>query len=115
MRKEKPLFSIADYKGRIVKLIKGVWTHKIIKYHPEVALGLEEVKKAIADPLVVVRSMAKEESELFYIDIQDSLGKPYLLVVVDYKVPKSKEGIIVTTYRTNKIQKGEILWRRKGK
>jgi len=113
VKKEKFLFSIEDYKGRTVKLIKGIWNRKIIKYHPEVALSLEEVKKAITDPFVVVKSLAKEESELFYLEIKDSLEKPYLLVIVDYKQPGSKEGIIVTAYRTNKIQRGKVLWKRK--
>lgn len=76
--------------------------------HPEIKGILEELKGAIEDPELIKRSVYNENVMLFYRYYGHIIyeGK-YMCVVV-----RLDEGSIVTAYITDRIKKGEVVWKK---
>ena len=97
---------LLDYQNRTVELSDEVWNH-ISESHPEVSI--EDIKLALADPIEVRRSLAKENAELFYhLKTQDPKLR-YRLVVVKLL---NQDCFISTAMSTNQIKKGEVLYKK---
>jgi hypothetical protein len=71
---------------------------------------IENIEATLSSPEVVVRSNSDESVELFYEFFTDTIvGDKWLCVVV-----KNLENdfFVITAYFTDKIKKGEELWKR---
>lgn len=101
------LFEVKDVFGRTVRTTKSYW-EKIKKIkHRELHYGINEVKKTLADPDEVRRSVT-DETILIY---AKKVGK-YDILVIAVKVLNG-EGFVVTVYQTKEYkQKGEVVWQK---
>lgn len=98
-------FEINALNGIKVRTIKAYW-EKIVKLkHPSMRSEEEKVKLTLTEPDEIRRSK-KDKSILLYYRSFESF---YICVVV--KVTDGA-GFIVTTYKTEKIKEGEIIWQR---
>ena len=79
--------------------------------HPEMSGQIDRIRETLLDPDVIVRSQTDPEVELFYRHYDTTpVTEKYLCVVVKVS---TEDIFIITAYFTDKIKKGEILWRRK--
>jgi len=79
--------------------------------HPEMSGQIDKIQETLLNPDIIVRSRTDPDVELFYrhYDITPVTEK-YLCVVVKVL---SDDVFIITAYFTDKIKRGEILWKRK--
>ncbi len=83
-------------------LYDEVWGH-IRKYHPEIK-DLKAIETIIKNPDVIVRSSWDKNSNLYY----KTIGHLFRVVVV-----QTEEKRVKTTLTTDKVKKGEILWKKR--
>jgi hypothetical protein len=96
-----------DYQGRNIRLTAERQSH-ILSVHPEMAEWVGKIGDVLLQPEWVVQSRADPEAELFYVwQAQTRVGEKYLCVVV---VVKEDDAFVLTSYLTNAIKKGQILW-----
>lgn len=100
---------LKDYKGTSIRLTDERLKH--ILEHPEMR-GLETaIKETLLEPESVVQSISDEEANLYYrFYVGTCVGGKHLCVVV--KVFE-EDAFILTAYLTDKVKKGDILWKRK--
>lgn len=79
--------------------------------HPEMSGQLKKIQETLSKPDIIVRSRTDPDTELFYrhYDITP-VTKKYLCVVVKVLVENM---FIITTYFTDTIKKGDVLWEKK--
>jgi len=100
--------NLTDYAGNIIRLTDERLAH--IKEHPEMTLHTEKINETITDPEIVVRSKSDEEARLYYRHYEGlSIGNKYLCIVVKFK---DKDAFVITTYFTDSIKKGEVIWKK---
>lgn len=85
-------------------LLPDVWKH-IIEAHPEIEKYLKEIGNTLAKPFVVYRSRRFTNRHLYYKCLGNKL---FFTVVVDMA-----KGIVKTSYITDRIKEGEIIWQEK--
>ena len=96
-----------DYRGRKVRLTDERRQH-LLKNHPEMKVWIDKIGIVLAQPEHVVQSRADPEAELFYVwQEQTRVGPKYLCVVV---VAKADDVFVLTSYLTDVIKKGKVLW-----
>ena len=96
-----------DYWGRKIRLT-AERQHHILNTHPEMAEWLSKIGDALMQPEWVVQSRSDLEVELFYVwQTQTRVGAKYVCVVV---VVKKDDAFVLTSYLTDTIKKGKILW-----
>jgi hypothetical protein len=101
--------SITDYRGVLIRITAERKTH--ILEHPELS-GMEPaIEETIKKPEQVVRSQSDDKALLYYrLYRKTPVGEKYLCAVV-------KEGpmdsFLLTAYLTDRIKKGEMIWKRK--
>ncbi|RLF12951.1 MAG: hypothetical protein DRJ69_00185 [Thermoprotei archaeon] len=101
------LFEVYSYDGRRVRLTRTQWLH-IAVFHPEVAGEEDKIKRAVKDPDVVLAG-ATEDTRVYYRFYRDTPVSPkYLAVVVKIL---DEEGFIITSYFTERVRRGRIIWR----
>lgn len=102
---QEVLFEVTDVFGRRIRTTKSYWDKiKSIK-HRELKYGVTEVKKVLAQPDEVRRSVTDRTIFLY----ARKVGK-YAILIVAVKTLNG-EGFIVTSYQTKTYrQKGELLW-----
>jgi len=101
--------TIEDYSGREIRLTEERWRH--IQEHPEMSDMRSAVGETLRAPEVVVQSLSDFEVRLYYRYYPNTVvsGK-YLCAVV--KAPAG-DAFLVTAYLTDRVKKGDVLWRRK--
>jgi hypothetical protein len=93
--------------GKVVGLSSDRWKH--VLSHPEMKNQRARVKETLIDPDEVRASIQSNDILLFYkLYPKTPVTTKYMIVVV--KV--SNEGFIVTAFYTDKIKKGDIIWRK---
>lgn len=94
--------------GRALKLTNDGWRH-ISTVHPELRGELEKVNQTIMSPDLIKRGN-KADTFMFYKFFPRTIVSPkYLVLVIKYL---NTEGTVLTGYFTERIRKGEILWRK---
>jgi hypothetical protein len=77
--------------------------------HAEMKDQIERIKETLKEPEEIRKSIYDESVWLFYRFYPKSpVTKKYMLVIV--KVLNTK-GFIITAFYTDKIKKGELLWK----
>ena len=99
------LFEVISKLGRRIRVTKSYWEIVVTKKHPSVAGMIEEVMLALKDPDEVRRSRFNGSIYLYYKRLDDML----ICVVTKHL---DEEGFLVTTYLTNKIKRGETVWKK---
>jgi hypothetical protein len=104
------VFEVASKFSKKVTLSKNGYSH-IVERHPEVTGELEKMKETLVSPQTIRRSMYDEKVWLFYRFFKQSpVTEKYLTVAVKLL---NDEGIVVTSYFTDKIKMGKRLWKEK--
>jgi len=102
---EKNLFEVDTPLGFAVRCTVAYWRFIVSDKHPIMAGREEDVQKILGDPDVVRRSRQDPEVYLFY--RQEKLR--WLCAVVRRE---NASGFLITTYPTDVIKIGEIVWKR---
>ena len=79
--------------------------------HPEMEGQLDRIKETVVDPNEVRQSTNDPSVSLFYKLYKETpVTEKYLLVVIK---TVNKEGFIVTAFFTDRMKKGNVVWKRK--
>jgi len=99
-----------DIHNRQIRLTDERQEH-IEADHPEMYGQIEKIQETLTKPDIVLRSKTDPDVELFYrhYDITPVTEK-YLCVVVKILIG---DVFIITTYFTDTIKRGDVLWERK--
>ena len=95
-----------DIFSRRIKLTEEHWNH-ITKTHPELRDMLDDLKGALEDPELIKRSVYNENVVLFYRYYEHIYEGKHMCVVVSID-----EESIVTAYITDRIKKGQVVWKK---
>lgn len=99
---------IRDVFQKTIQLSAERWKH-IVQQHPEMKPHIEQVRTALSDPDYVKRSSSDDDVLLYYRFVSEIFGGKYVLVAVK----RNERDFVVTAYITDKIKKGEEIWRRR--
>ena len=78
--------------------------------HPEIRGQEDKVTETLLEPEVVIQSQSDDSIRLFHRFYKGlAIGDKYLCVVVKYV---EGDVFIITAYFTDKVKRGEILWKR---
>ena len=98
-----------DYEGRSIRLTAERWEH--IQDHPEMVEMGDAIQETLRSPDVVVRSRIDPKAHLYHrFYFGTRVGEKYLCVVVKIQ---DTDAFVLTAYMTDKIRRGEVLWRAK--
>jgi hypothetical protein len=95
-----------DYKGREVRLTDERYSH--ILEHAEMSSMQKQIEETLNAPDVVVSD--NDNVGLNYRHYYNTkVGNKWLCVVVKYN---ADDAFVLTAYLTNRIKKGEVVWKR---
>lgn len=94
----KPIFTIIDKSKRKIHLSKERWSH--ITLHKYMASKLEDIKRALANPDLIVTNKFDYTRKNYYLNYKKK--NRYLLVGVKYLNGK---GFVTTSFITRKLIK----------
>ncbi len=100
------LMELIDRFNRRIKLTEERWNH-IAETHPELKDMLKDLKGTVGDPELIKRSVYNENVVLFYRYYGHIYEGKHMCVVV-----RLDEESIVTAYITDRIKKGEVVWKK---
>ncbi|HEV2197978.1 MAG TPA: hypothetical protein VGR55_20510 [Candidatus Acidoferrum sp.] len=106
------LLRVKDPQEYEIKLDLETWEKHIVVGHPEMKNYLEKIGTTLAEPEVIIRSSAQDETHFYYrmsgkaFKRQDDL---YLSVVV-HRFEETKTGFVKTAHLVKKMQKGDLVW-----
>jgi len=104
----KRLLAVTSKLGKIVSLNTKRWEH--VLSHPEMCRQRLKIKDCLVNPDEIRESERSSKIWLFYKLYQKTpVTTKYVLVVVRIM---NGEGFIVTAFFTDKIKKGELIWRK---
>jgi hypothetical protein len=93
---------------KVIRLDEDRWRH--VLGHPEMENQRSRVKETLVDPDEVRESVRSSSIWLFYkLYTETPVSKKYLLVAVQVL---NGEGFIVTTFFTDKVKKGDLIWKK---
>jgi len=92
-----------DYKNDPVRLTDERISH--IEKHAELQGMEDQIEEALKEPDLVIRG---HDVNLNYRYYNTRVGNKWLCVVVKYSVD---DAFVLTAYLTNRVKKGEILWK----
>ena len=99
-----------DVHNRQIRLTDERQEHIEID-HPEMSGQIDKIQETLLSPGAIVRSRTDPDVELFYRYYDTTpVKEKYLCVVVKVL---TDDVFIITAYYTDKIKRGEILWKRK--
>jgi len=102
------LFQATTPNGRALRLTKEGWSH-ICTVHPELQGELEKVNQTMKSP-DLIKQGNRADTFMFHKFFSKTIVSPkYLVLVIKYLNTK---GLVPTGYFTERIRKGEILWKR---
>ena len=94
---------------KVIRLDEDRWRH--VLGHPEMENQRSKVKETLVDPDEIRESVRSSSIWLFYkLYTGTPVSKKYLLVAVQVL---NGEGFIVTTFFTDKVKKGDLIWKKK--
>ena len=100
--------SLRDYRGVNIRLSDERLAH-MLDVHPEIAANEHFIAETVGAPEIVVQSRSDARARLYYRGYRlDDLGEKRLCVLV----LMADDPFVLTAYFTDRIKKGEILWRR---
>lgn len=98
---------IKDIFGRRVRLTDERLNH-MRAFHPELANPVRRIRETLIDPERVVQSASDTAVSLFYRFYRTSpVGPKYFAVVVKFI---GDDYFVLTSYFTDKIKQGDVLW-----
>ncbi len=101
--------NFSDKHKRQIRLTDERWQH-IGNCHPEMTYQLNRIAETLHEPDRIVRSRTDSQAELFYRFYPITpVTRKYLCVVVKVL---SEDAFIVTTYYTDAVKKGDVLWKK---
>lgn len=103
-----PIFEVKAYNNKKIRLTDVQQTH-ILFFHPEVEAEQEKMKDVLKNPEIVIEGATEDTRICYKFYPYTSVASKYLAVVI--KVLDG-EGFIVTSYFTEKVRRGKILWRK---
>jgi len=99
--------------------LRDVWGHKVsltderqahFMGHPEMRGQENKLAETLLEPDVVIQSRSDDSVRLFHRFYRRlTIGDKYLCVVVKYV---ESNIFLITAYFTDKVKKGEILWKK---
>jgi len=99
-----------DLFNRNIRLTDERFEH-FITDHPELENQDSKIQETLLNPDHIVRSRTDAEVELFYkLYPSTPVTQKYLCIVAK---PEGPDAFILTTYFTDTVKKGEILWQKK--
>ncbi len=99
-----------DIHGRRIRLTSERQEH-IETDHPEMSVQIDNIENTLLNPDIIVKSGADQQVELFYRYYDATpVAEKYLCVIVKVLVD---DLFIITSYLTDSIKGGEVLWERK--
>jgi len=94
--------------GKVVSLDVNRWKH--VLSHPEMKNQRYRIKESLVNPDEIRESERSPQIWLFYkLYAKTPVTQKFMLVVVQVK---DGEGFIVTAFFTDKIKKGDIIWKK---
>jgi len=100
---------VSKFAKKIALTMRG-YKH-VSERHPEVSGESEKMKETLVLPQVVRKSMYDDKVWLFYrLFSKTPVSRKYLMVGVRLF---NDEGIVITSYFTDKIKMGEEIWKEK--
>ena len=100
------LFEVRSRLGRRIRTTRSYWKMVATKKHPAVAGMIEDVKLTLIDPDEVRRSRYDTSIHLYYKRLDDR----FICVAAKHL---NEDGFLVTAYLTDKIKRGEPVWKKK--
>ena len=103
------LFEVHAVTGITVRTTESYWRYIVEVKHPESfkRIGIEEAanqaKEALSKPAVVIKGRIDPSVHLYY----KSFHGYFTCVVAKHL---NGEGYIITSYRTDRIGEGEVVW-----
>ncbi len=99
---------LRDVWGNSVSLTDERKAHLL--EHPEMRGQEDKLAEALLAPDVVIQSLSDDTVRLFHRSYERlAIGDKYLCVVVKYV----EDGVfVITAYFTDKVKRGEILWKK---
>jgi len=95
--------------GKILRLDEDKWNH--VLEHPEMENQIDRLRETVVDPDEVRKSVYDPSVWLFYRFYADTpVTEKYLLVIAKIS---NKEGFIVTSFFTNRVKTGGLVWKKK--
>jgi hypothetical protein len=109
IRKKEIAFSVRDWKGREVLLLKSTLKYHVATFHYDEVLIVDRLKREFPSPRIVIENRpAESENAIYNIPVG---GHPCLLVAIKERGwPKRR---IITTFHGMKWEdrpKGRVLW-----
>ena len=102
----KDCIIITDAFGRKVRITKERLNH-IFVTHPEMKKVENKIPDVLGDPEYLKKSKYNDEVVLYYKYLPSI--KKYITVVVKIQ----RHSFVLTSYMTDRIKKGDTLWRKK--
>jgi hypothetical protein len=102
------IFEVTAYDDRIVRLSEAQWRH-ILFFHPEVESERVKIMEVVQKPEIVLEGATKDTRVCYRFYQSTPVTSKYLAVVIKVL---DREGFIITSYFTEKMRKGVVLWRR---
>ncbi len=100
--------ALSDVWGNSVSLTDERRAH--ILEHPEMRGQKDKLAEILLEPDVVIQSQSDDTVRLFHRFYRRlAIGDKYLCVVVKYV---EDDTFVITAYFTDKIKRGEVLWKR---
>ena len=101
-------FQATTPNGRVLKLTNEGWRH-ICTVHPELQGELEKVNRVMKSPDFIKQGNKADTFILYKFFPRTIVSPRYLALVTKYL---NTEGIVLIGYFTQRIRKGEVLWRK---
>jgi len=99
-----------DIHGRQIRLTDEREEH-IEADHPEMSGQINKIKETLLNPDMILRSRTDPNAELFYKNYDVTpVTKKYLCVIIKVF---ADDFFIITTYFTDTLKRGEILWEKR--
>jgi hypothetical protein len=99
---QAPLFVILTPLGFSVRTTSSYW-ELILRKHPEVSGKESAIQDCLRKPAQVRHSKQDRTVYLFY-----ASDPPYYIVVVAKRL--NGEGFMITSYLSDKVKEGELVW-----
>jgi len=102
------VFEVMAYDGRRIRLTEVQWLH-VVFFHPEVEREQGKIREVLAKPEIVVEGATEDTRICYRFYSSMPVASKYLAVVI--KVLDG-EGFIITSYFTERVRRGKVLWRK---
>lgn len=102
------IFEVKAYDNKRIRLTDVQQLHMLF-FHPEVEGEQEKMRDVLKNPEIVIEGATEDTRICYEFYPSTPVASKYLAVVI--KVLDG-EGFIITSYLTEKVRRGKILWRK---